>query len=85
MTYKEIKQIFVDNFNEFSKEYLFTRDFYNLTKSDKYEIAKDTFYDVAEFIDDNYPQLKETERGENERWFDEYFDNIVVNYMEMLG
>lgn len=38
----------------------------NVTKA--YDIA----YDVLEEIDENYPELKEFEENENERWFDEF-------------
>lgn len=57
MKKNEIKEFFLENFNEFSKEFILKRDFYNLTKEDCYGIAKDTFNAIVRYygieVDEN--------------------------------
>ena len=75
MNYKQIKQLFIDNFEYYSRNHIFEHDFYNLTSDDKYEIARDTFNDIAKDLQGAFSKVN----------FTEYKDNIIVVLMELLG
>ena len=78
-----IYKYFIDNFNEASRTHILERDFYNLTKEDKFEIAKETFYDIVNELNTEKKFLLRDEVSNN--WETDYYDNVTLKYMEMLG
>lgn len=73
MEYKTIRQKFVNLFNEYSKKHFFEHNFYDLSAEDKFEIAKDTFYDIADVLKNKYPNVYQ------------YTDNIIVSFQKIIG
>lgn len=70
MNQKFMKQMFLTLFNDFSKKHIFAHNFYNLSQEEKYEIAKDTFNDIANHLKANITDTMK--------------DNIILNFMELL-
>lgn len=68
--------VFLNHFEEFFEKY---KD-YNYSLEEK---VINTFYDAAETIDEEYPDLREKEQNDDERWYDAYFDEVCEKYMEM--
>jgi len=75
-----VKNLFWDLFEETSKPHILKYDFYNLNGDDKYEIAKKTFDDCVKIINEQYPHFSE----DNPIWQEEYRDNIVFEFSQML-
>lgn len=75
-----IMGLFRDLFEDVSKPYILKRDFYNLTKEDKFSIAKQTFDECVDILNEEYPNFSK----DNPIWQEEFRDNIVFEFSQML-
>ena len=80
MKYDYVMKLFRGAFDDFHKKHLLKYDFYNMTSETKFNIARDTFMDVANFLAQIYPELVDSYR-----WFDKYQDGVIKYYIKRLS
>ena len=63
-----------------------TKEYFNsLTSEEKITLISKIFFNAAENIDEDYSELKETEKDENDRWYNKYFNMITNLYFKYLA
>ena len=82
MEKQEVIELFVNVLNE---EFPNKENYYNsLSDNDKKEAIIELFYDCAEIIDEENPYLRETEKNENDRWYNEYLNEVCEIFEKLL-
>lgn len=74
MERNKIIELFINVLNE---EFPNKENYYNnLSDNDKKEAIIELFYDCAEIIDEENPYLRDMEKNEDDRWYDNYIDEV---------